>query len=166
MQTLIVPDIHLRWRLVDGLIQDVGADHIIFLGDFFDQFNDTADQNRRQAVWLQGQLKLPNRTFLWGNHDLHYAHPSIHTECSGYSEGKCQAINEVMSSADWRRFQWHCWQDGWLISHAGLHPKFCLRPHLLEAGKLITEKQAERRVLMLVNPARGMFSSRTMLLIF
>jgi gentisate 1,2-dioxygenase len=31
-----------------------------------------------------------------------------------------------------------------------------IRPHLLRAGELITEKQAERRVLMLVNPARGL----------
>ena len=31
-----------------------------------------------------------------------------------------------------------------------------IRPQLLRAGELITEKQAERRVLMLVNPARGM----------
>ncbi|KAH7393697.1 RmlC-like cupin domain-containing protein [Cadophora sp. MPI-SDFR-AT-0126] len=30
-----------------------------------------------------------------------------------------------------------------------------IRPHLLEAGRLITERQAERRVLMLVNPARS-----------
>lgn len=30
-----------------------------------------------------------------------------------------------------------------------------IRPHLLRAGELITEKQAERRVLMLVNPAKG-----------
>lgn len=30
-----------------------------------------------------------------------------------------------------------------------------IRPHLVRAGELITEKQAERRVLMLVNPARG-----------
>lgn len=30
-----------------------------------------------------------------------------------------------------------------------------IRPNLLRAGKLVTEKQAERRVLMLVNPARG-----------
>lgn len=30
-----------------------------------------------------------------------------------------------------------------------------IRPHLLRAGNLITEKQAERRVLMLTNPARG-----------
>ncbi|KAL5358441.1 RmlC-like cupin domain-containing protein [Aspergillus floccosus] len=29
-----------------------------------------------------------------------------------------------------------------------------IRPNLLRAGKLITEKQAERRVLMLINPAR------------
>jgi len=31
-----------------------------------------------------------------------------------------------------------------------------IKPYLLRAGKLITEKQAERRVLMLINPARGM----------
>lgn len=30
-----------------------------------------------------------------------------------------------------------------------------IRPHLLRAGELITEKQAERRVAMLVNPARA-----------
>jgi hypothetical protein len=30
-----------------------------------------------------------------------------------------------------------------------------MKPYLLRAGDLISEKQAERRVLMLVNPARG-----------
>ena len=30
-----------------------------------------------------------------------------------------------------------------------------LRPQLTEAGKLISEKEAERRVLMLVNPKKG-----------
>lgn len=30
-----------------------------------------------------------------------------------------------------------------------------IRPDLLRAGNLVTEKQAERRVLMLVNPKRG-----------
>lgn len=30
-----------------------------------------------------------------------------------------------------------------------------IRPQLLQAGELVTEKQAERRVLMLTNPARG-----------
>ncbi len=33
-----------------------------------------------------------------------------------------------------------------------------IRPHLLRAGEMVTEKQAERRVLMLVNPARGEFA--------
>ena len=34
-----------------------------------------------------------------------------------------------------------------------------IRPSLLRAGELVTEKQAERRVLMLINPARGTASS-------
>lgn len=33
-----------------------------------------------------------------------------------------------------------------------------VRPYLIRAGKLVPEKQAERRVLMLVNPAFGMDS--------
>lgn len=33
-----------------------------------------------------------------------------------------------------------------------------IRPSLLKSGELITEKQAERRVLMLVNPSRGLTS--------
>jgi gentisate 1,2-dioxygenase len=33
-----------------------------------------------------------------------------------------------------------------------------IRPSLLRAGELITEKQAERRVLMLINPTRGTFA--------
>jgi len=36
-----------------------------------------------------------------------------------------------------------------------------IRPHLLRAGELVTEKQAERRVLMLVNPARGKSSQKS-----
>ncbi|GKT50086.1 gentisate 1,2-dioxygenase [Colletotrichum spaethianum] len=30
-----------------------------------------------------------------------------------------------------------------------------IQPTLLQAGQLVTEQQAERRVLMLVNPSRG-----------
>lgn len=32
-----------------------------------------------------------------------------------------------------------------------------IKPYLLKAGELVTEKQAERRVLMLINPGRGMY---------
>jgi gentisate 1,2-dioxygenase len=38
-----------------------------------------------------------------------------------------------------------------------------IRPHLVRAGSLISEKQAERRVLMLVNPARGISDILTIL---
>lgn len=34
-----------------------------------------------------------------------------------------------------------------------------IRPYLLRAGDLVTERQAERRVLMLTNPARGKHST-------
>lgn len=39
------------------------------------------------------------------------------------------------------------------IPHVWEYEKIC--PDLLQAGELITEQHAERRVLMLVNPSRG-----------
>ena len=39
-----------------------------------------------------------------------------------------------------------------------------IRPYLVKAGQLITEKQAERRVLMLGNPARGTVLSNCLFL--
>lgn len=39
-----------------------------------------------------------------------------------------------------------------------------IRPSLLEAGELVPEHQAERRVLMLINPSRGMLVDPLMLL--
>ena len=36
-----------------------------------------------------------------------------------------------------------------------------IRPSLMRAGELVTEKQAERRVLMLINPNRGMRAVQT-----
>jgi gentisate 1,2-dioxygenase len=38
-------------------------------------------------------------------------------------------------------------------------PYRTIRLYLMRAGDLITEKQAERRVLMLTNPARGMHTN-------
>lgn len=122
--TLVIPDLHLRWRLVDALLKEVAYDHIVYLGDFFDQFNDSAAQARKQAIWLKAELKKPARTFLWGNHDLHYATPNQHTVCSGYKSDKAIAINEVMQPGDWAKFQWYAWCDTWLVTHAGLHPSF------------------------------------------
>jgi gentisate 1,2-dioxygenase len=37
-----------------------------------------------------------------------------------------------------------------------------IRPSLLKAGELVNESQAERRVLMLVNPARGRMPHRNL----
>ena len=41
-----------------------------------------------------------------------------------------------------------------------------IRPSLLRAGELVPEEQAERRVLMLVNPARGWYSINVLLTLF
>ena len=85
---LIIPDIHLKWERVNRVINHVGADEIIFLGDYFDDFNDTPEQVDEMVSWLEHSAKQPNRIHLFGNHDMHYAFSDAGFQCSGFEQWK------------------------------------------------------------------------------
>lgn len=121
--TLIIPDLHLRWQEADKIIKGAGADEVIFLGDHFDDFGDTPQMIGEMCDWLEAEVKKPNRIFLYGNHDIHYARPDVHFRCSGYEEWKYFLIHDNFEGKKiWDHFQWyHILDDKWLITHAGLH---------------------------------------------
>ncbi len=125
---LIIPDIHLRFRLVDQILKHEQPEQAIFLGDHFDNFNDNPDINRQAALWIKSRMAThPNDIWLWGNHDLSYAFNSRFTSCSGYTHLKHTLINDVLRPTDWERFKFYHWLgDNWLISHAGLHPCYVI----------------------------------------
>lgn len=56
---------------------------------------------------------------------------------------------------------WNAWCGGGkAYNKLGLiHRYKDVRPHLIRAGQLVPEEQAERRVLMLINPKMGAFLS-------
>ena len=120
--TLIIPDLHHRWRQAEKIIAEVGADEVIFLGDYFDDFNDTPEMVQDTCDWLEGSVAKPNRIHLFGNHDQHYAFTYKTFQCSGYEQWKYFIIHDNMDPKVWEKLKWfHVLDNRWLLTHAGLH---------------------------------------------
>jgi hypothetical protein len=123
-RTLIIPDIHHKTWIVDEILMNERFDAAVFLGDYFDDFNDTIEDARQTAEWLRAHIGTPEFTFLYGNHDLPYRFPMPGLNCAGFSIDKWQAIVPVLNEELWEGFQLHAWIDGWLLSHAGWNTRF------------------------------------------
>ena len=124
VRTLILPDIHLQWEKAEKIIKHESCDNVVFLGDYFDEYDDNVNENYLAAKWLLSSLNQPNRIHLFGNHDFSYVFPHRSYKCSGYTLGKDYAINDVLKEKDWRKLKTHTWVDNFLLSHAGVHPFF------------------------------------------
>lgn len=118
---LIIPDLHLQHERADQIIKHESADKIVFLGDYFDDWNDDYTSNCIMAEWLASSLKQPNRIHLFGNHDISYAFKHRSYKCSGYEIGKDYAINNVLKESDWRKLHLYTYVNDYLCSHAGVH---------------------------------------------
>lgn len=123
--TLIIPDLHLRWRDADAIISKVKHDEVIFLGDYFDDFGDTPEMIQDTCDWLAASVKKPNRIHLFGNHDVHYAYTYRGFKCSGYDQWKYFLIHDCLPRETWDSLKWyHNLDDQWLLSHGGLHKAY------------------------------------------
>ena len=94
MKTLIVPDIHNKIIEAESIIDHERPDNIVFLGDYFDDFNDSPIIAQQVAEWLKQSLKKPNRIHLIGNHDICYM-TNGDQKCSGWDGAKQMFINKV-----------------------------------------------------------------------
>ena len=142
----VCPDLHEAPNLdeVEAAIQREAPTRTIFLGDYFDQFDDTPEDAGRTAVWLKSSLAQPNRIHLWGNHDLAYGFSEIQEAwCSGFTWEKCNAINAVLSPDDWTELQLSHWEDGFLFSHAGWTNQFSGGSSLAQVSDRRTHLTAE-----------------------
>lgn len=120
-RTLVLPDIHLRWRQVDQILGWEDFDRVILLGDYFDMFEDFPAQNKETAGWLKSKLDDPTFICLQGNHDSSYRWPGNEfAYASGFSWQKNKAIREVLDDNDFAKLR-PCWvEQNILFTHAGV----------------------------------------------
>lgn len=134
--SLIIPDLHHRWRDAETIIEKVAHDEVIFLGDYFDDFNDTPHMVSETCDWLISSVNKPNRIHLFGNHDVHYAFVYRTLQCSGYEQWKYFIISDVVPRETWDKLKWyHVLDNKWLLTHAGLHNAHITEPIRVLNGK-------------------------------
>lgn len=123
MRNLIIPDIHHKVEKADRILEAEKFDAVYFLGDWADDFGDNSDIAAKTATWVKRQLSLPNRYFIFGNHDIAYAPFPCEelSKCAGFSMGKALAINQILSPRDWAKISFYYIVNDWLLTHAGLH---------------------------------------------
>jgi predicted phosphodiesterase len=125
MKTIIISDIHNRvYWIEDALSSPIlqPYDEIIFLGDYFDDFNDTPEDATDAARWLKQSLHRPNRIHLIGTHDIWYMFPyNRFIAASGNTEAKAYAIRGILTKEDWNKLYLYYYEQNFLLSHAGLH---------------------------------------------
>ncbi len=126
MKTIIIPDLHNRVTWVEEALSSPKLqpfDRVVFLGDYFDDFNDTAEDIIRAASWLKASLHKPNRVHLIGTHDIWYRFPwNPGIAASGNTEEKAHIINGILDNDDWNLLMMYHYEQAYLMTHAGVHP--------------------------------------------
>lgn len=154
MRTLIIPDIHTNFGLAEYIIEKENADEIVFLGDYFDNWDDGIELATQTAEWLKESMTKPNRIHLLGNHDNSYRDPKH--MCSGYLPIKKAAIDRI--GINWKEIRLHVWVGDWLCTHAGLSNEFFVAYDGIDVNQFLNEFEDDkdlRETLYSVSGFRG-----------
>ena len=159
---IAIGDIHNHWVEAEQIASLYDKTHtVVFTGDYFDDFGDTAQDAIQTAQWLKESLDKPNRIHLMGNHDINYSylnyltdsngHPQNIYNCSGYDMRKDDAINRVMNEEDWDKIKLAYHDNGVWFTHAGIHPHWFEHPingmsndHIAKCIDVATENYRNR----------------------
>ena len=107
MKIIVIPDIHNHVYWIENFLKGQKYDKVIFLGDYFDDFDDTHKDAEITANWLKNSLTYDNRIHLWGNHDLDYCYPkNLELWCVGFTDEKCKTINSILKWDDWKKMKY------------------------------------------------------------
>jgi hypothetical protein len=139
MNIIAIGDIHNHWVEAEEIASLYDKTHlVVFTGDYFDDFGDSAIDAEQTARWLKQSLDKPNRIHLMGNHDINYSylnyktdfngHPQNIYNCSGYDMKKDDAISRIMSEQDWDKIKFAIYENGFWFTHAGIHPHWFEHP--------------------------------------
>lgn len=126
MKTIAIGDIHGKTIWKEIVAKNLDADRIVFIGDYFDNYenSDTQQQidNFKEIVELKKSM-LEKVVLLVGNHDYHYL-PDVQEQYSGYQTYGAYAIQTVLESA-LPYLQMVYRKDSILFSHAGVTKTWC-----------------------------------------
>lgn len=138
---LVISDIHQDCDFFKAVLEREKGnyDHILFLGDMIDSYWGyprvyTAKETAKFIVELQNGAYGP-ASFAQGNHDTPAREcfsfnkkfsnkKHIFNRCSGFTNSKSIDFNKEFELENWQRFHLFYTYGDYLLSHAGLNPRF------------------------------------------
>jgi len=127
MKTIVIGDIHGRtsWKYI--VEKEQTWDKVIFIGDYFDSKNHTADEqieNFDQIIKFKiDQNSDSEVVLLIGNHDIHYFSEIGDCSTSGYQKDRAKEIESIIDVN--RKHLQIAYQYGkYLFTHAGVSSVF------------------------------------------
>lgn len=140
MKTIIISDIHNRVDWIEPFLSSLKYDRVVFLGDYFDEFNDTLEDTAKSAEWLKQSLHKPNRVHLFGTHDIWYRFPhNNYLRASGNTEWKAKVIEDIISEEEWDILKLYHFEQDFYMTHAGIHPLFADVTNIRKIIKIETD---------------------------
>lgn len=118
MRIIVIGDIHGRniWKDIVNKEWAASPDSLfIFLGDYFDSFNISLEEQIANFQDILEFSKKNNCILLMGNHDYHYLVPA--ESFSGFQANGYASINWLLTSANLRMVASY---KNFLFSHAGI----------------------------------------------
>lgn len=134
MKTLIIPDIHQKIKKADLIFKKESFDRVVFLGDYFDCLE--GEGIKETCEWLRNKFYELGDKAVWliGNHDVPYFEEISKGRpfarqfsqknycCTGYSRNRAKTIIRKDLKEFFNNTKIFCIVDGYLLSHAGIHP--------------------------------------------
>ncbi|WP_243373099.1 metallophosphoesterase [Geotalea sp. SG265] len=115
---IISGDLHGNLAKARAFLTHKPEETHVCVGDYVDSFNEPGG---RQLQCLE-LLVASEALLLWGNHDLHYL-PRPLWRCNGYQPVMAPLYRDIFVRAlEIGRITAACAVDGWLCTHAGVHP--------------------------------------------
>ena len=128
MRSIVISDLHQRFRWVEPYLASQSYDEVIFMGDYFDNHRDTPEDAAETARWLKESLAKPKRVHLMGNHDVWYGYGCGYARCGDNTTENKEAIEKILSVDDWEQIGLCHFSQKFLLSHAGIHERWFSHP--------------------------------------
>jgi hypothetical protein len=129
-KTIVIADLHNNIDWIEPFLENNKHDFVIFLGDYFDSYNDDSNITEKTALWLKQSFQKENRKHLFGNHDISYFCNLY--KCPGFTENKNKIINSIISKKEFaEKLDLVYFEQNHVLSHAGFtYNQFAYNPEL------------------------------------
>lgn len=163
MSTIVVGDLHGDVNIANDILDRfwVQSEHIIFVGDYFDSFEfSREDQLSLINNLISAQKRDPDKIVLMaGNHELSYLYPGM--RCSGYSMAFQSQLDHTVDLKAYLRdnLKSFVFVNDWLITHAGVSLEWI--PHNYREMDILDflalAEKSENQMMFQIGEARGGF---------